>query len=260
LIQVVIAMTTFYKSVEELRFKLACQLVSAAVSAGHKVVIVDGSPTREVAKKLYELGAQVYPQLHKGMGPGRREVFFHAMEVAVEKDISFILWTEPEKVDVVRWVEKIIEPLLEDSSVVVPRRSEKAWATWPTYQRTTEEKANQVYNDVAKIDGFDPMLGLVAFHISVARYFVLCSPKRICLGNTTKIADTYIQQYASLIAHLLGEKTVKVEIDMVYPTEQRAEEEGTMNEEMLKKREWQMVTISDAFRIIDSVSKSKLIP
>lgn len=245
---VIVVTTTFYKSTDELRFRLACDMVGAAVADGHKVVIVDGSPIPQVAETLRGLGAQVFPQLHKGMGPGRREAFFHSYEIAIQDKIEVILWTEPEKVDLVRWIGKITQPINNrHAPIVIPKRSEKAWETWPAFQRQSEQRANRVYKESFNFDeDLDPMFGPVAFHISRAVDFMMCH-----MGNAgDEIPDTYIQHYAPLIAHHTGSHIASVEIDMVYPPEQRAEEEGSANEAMLAKRKIQLETLTTAYRAI----------
>jgi hypothetical protein len=128
----VIVSTTFYRSRGELRFNLACQFITAAVAAGYPVVIVDGSPDPSIADSMKRLGARVYPELHKGMGPSRRQAYFHATEVASQSDARAILWTEPEKVGIIESVEKICAPIYSYSGeIVIAKRSAASWESWP---------------------------------------------------------------------------------------------------------------------------------
>ena len=141
--QVVIVTSTFYKSVEELRFVLAVEMVKSAIASGYRVVVVDASPIPDVAVTLKGLGALVFPQLHKGMGPGRRQGFFHAFEVASAQGVPFIMWMEPEKIDLIRFVDDIVAPLeADEADIVIPQRSEIAWSTWPAFQVESEKLAN----------------------------------------------------------------------------------------------------------------------
>ncbi len=251
MLKTVIVTTTFYHNVDALRFRLACDLVKAAVADGHVVVVVDGSPIPEIAETLRHLGANVFPQLHKGMGPGRREAFFHAVEIGMKENITYFLWTEPEKVDLIRFVEEIVRPLDEsDAHIVIPKRSETAWSSWPSFQRKSEDQANAVYNEAFGLEGFDPMFGPVAFNSVAMSHFVLCycHPKDF----NGEVPDTYIQHYAPLLAKVEEPaiQITSVEIDMIYPTEQRAEEEGSANEAMLEKRKMQLETLTTAYRAI----------
>lgn len=120
--------TTFYKNTDETRYKLACGMVKKAVDAGYKVLIVDGSPNPTVTETLKGLGATVFPELHKGMGASRRQVFFHAVEELRKvdtKDEKIIVWLEPEKIDLVSSVQDIVRPILERrTTITIPQRTD----------------------------------------------------------------------------------------------------------------------------------------
>lgn len=239
--------TTVYRSLEDLRFRLACEMVREAVKADYPVVIVDDSPIKEIAQKLQELGAMVFPQTHKGMGPGQREAFFHAVEVASDMGREIILWLEPEKGNLVLSIPSIVAPIKnKEASVVIPRRWSASFATWPAFQQTTEREANTAYNEMVNLRDFDPMFGPVAFHLSVANYFVLCQ----YLKDIPEIEDTYIQLYVPLWYYLSGGKIASVEVAITYPPEQKAQEEDALSEEMRKKRLWQMETIIKAWQAL----------
>lgn len=223
-------------------------MVSEAIRAGHKVVIVDGSPIPEIASTFRTLGAEVYPQLHKGMGPSRREVFFHATEVAWREKIEYILWTEPEKVDLIRSIPQIIAGL-HGADIVIVGRVEKSWGTWPAFQVESEKAANAVYNEACGVEGFDPMHGPVAFTLVAAKNFIDCR------GDGGDVPDTYIQHYAPIKARSRGLGVGSVKIDITYPPEQRAEEEGAQNEAMIDKRRWQLETLTKAYRTLANTYK-----
>ena len=61
----VVVTTTFYKDVNQLRFQLACQMITKARIAGYPVIVVDGSPNPAIANRFRELGAVVYPEICK---------------------------------------------------------------------------------------------------------------------------------------------------------------------------------------------------
>jgi hypothetical protein len=266
----VIATTTFYKSTSELRFELACQFVTEAKTAGYPVVIVDGSPIKEVAGRLRELGAIVFPQLHKGMGPSRREVFFHAEQVAVGGfESSFdvfdyyrsILWTEIEKVDIIRSIPQLVFPIENrQADIAIAQRSKKSWGSWPEFQQRSEQQANAIYNEVFGTENFDPMFGPVAFSIEMAKYFVLRLNQEFGkrhMPTRALVQDTYVQHYAPIVAKFAGERVRSVEIDMIYPPAQRVEEEGLLDDEMRKKRIWQMETLTEAYRAIAKIQEGR---
>jgi hypothetical protein len=241
----VVVTTTFYKSEGELRFQLAQDFVRSAIVAGYEVVIVDASPLPQVATVLRELGAQVFLQLHEGMGPGRRQAFFHAQESVAQPAETIFVWSEPEKVDLIRSIPQIVRPIEEgEAEVVVPRRSAKSWETWPTFQRETEQEANRQYNDIFQTTDRDPMFGPVALDGSFIDPFILKEP-------VAGVEDTYVQHYATLLAESeLGATVRSVEIDTTYPPEQKAEEEATLNQTIKEKRIWQRDSLVRAYRLI----------
>jgi hypothetical protein len=257
--QVVIVTTTFYKSLDELRFRLACDMVTLATSRGYKVVVVDGSPANiqdSVRKVLTDCGAIIFPQLHKSMGPSRRQAFFHAWELAMEESVPYILWMEPEKVDLVNFVEEVVYPMslhytVDDyADIVIPGRTERSKSTWPTFQMESERKAAEIYNEVFGGDGFDTFFGPVAFKTEerVARHFILFNPG--LYGTPEEVPDTNIQLFIPPIAKSAGCKVTSIRVDMTYPPEQRVEEEGELNDVMKEKRRHQFETLTAGFRNI----------
>ena len=230
---VVIAVVTFYKTMEELRFKLACQTIGNAIAHGHAVVVVDGSPNPEVAKKFVELGAKVFPELHRGLGPSKRQSFFHASEIASQEGYAAVLACEAEK-DLAEFVPELLDPVLTgEATVVVPERTAEGWNSYPEFQRQTEREANNVFLEETRIS-LDIMFGPVLFTKRTARHFVIQDPKN------WGFVDGYAQHLGVLQswfnATLAVGEVVPVEIEFRYPAEQRAEEEGALTDAMKAKR------------------------
>ncbi len=241
----ILVTTTMYKSVDEVRCQLAFETVRKAVADGYTIVVVDGSPTTDVHAELRGLGAIVFPELHRGMGPSRRQAFFHAVEVAGENCVDGILWLEAEKHDLIRSLLQIQDYFCEDADILVIGRESSAWETYPPFQVETEQQANAEWSKVTGLKGFDPFFGPVAFSVqTAAKYFVLNQPKLSCLE------DTYVGHYATLLGLNAGLKVWPVSVDFVYPPAQRAEELGALNDEMIKKRRWQMETLVKAYHTL----------
>ena len=243
-LRVVLATTTFYGGQNELRFWLASDFVKAAVDAGYEVAILDGSPDPSIAKHFFALGTHVFRQTAKGMGPGRRELF---RIIRVIKKINglgrmnertVVLWTEPEKVDVVRLIPEIVAPIVRgEADIVVPYRNDELFrATYPPFQYQSEMWADSVWSQVTGLRG-GPMFGPVAFDIRHAHIFANADPRRYGL---TDLHDRYVQHLAPLEAIRRGLRVQTVEVDFRYPAEQKAEEEGVADPakltEMLAKR------------------------
>lgn len=241
--KITVLTTTFYQSTTELRFHLACQLVGNAIGAGHDVVIVDGSPDDTVYEAFKKIGARVYKQTSRDMGGSRRELFKIALDCNDEK--SIFLWVEPEKVDVIRLIPKIIAPLEQnEAEIVIPSRTQKSWESYPTFQVASEQKANFVYLETIG-KPFDPMFGPVAYKRGVAAFFAECNPAQE-FGAT----DGYIQHFAPLNAMAKGScNIISVPVDFYYPLAQRIHEESGILDEMIRKRQWQLDQLVAGYRL-----------
>ncbi len=227
--------TTFYKSTEETRFHLASQLIGNAVAAGYDVLVVDGSPNPAIREAFTRIGARVYAQTARGMGPSRRELFQQAADLRGYSRAEVFVWTEPEKTDLIRLIPQLVERLThKDADIIIPERTEASWQSYPAFQVVSEQKANAAYIQ-ATGKRYDPMFGPVAYRGDVARYFVGCNP-----NAQFGAADGYIQHYAPLSAMAEGCKVERLEVDFYYPSVQRAEEESSLRDEMLVKREAQL--------------------
>lgn len=238
--KVIVTTTTFYKNPgpggkDKVRFDLVCNLVRLAVDDSHIVVIVDDSPDPQVKRELERFGACVVPQSEKGMGPGRRQVWREA-RLLVSPDVSAILWTEPEKPDIIRSIGSMVSRMREQNAhAAIPSRSLESWKTYPSFQRETEQIAGLVYNYLypSGTTPFDPMFGPVCFLPSELPYFTEFKPEEFGLP------DTYVQHYAPILMRSRGRRVISVEVVFIYPPVQRDEEETTKATEMIEKRFWQ---------------------
>lgn len=230
---VIIATTTFYKSTDELRFKLACQLVKKANEAGYTVIALDGSPDKSIKSELEKRGALVYTQTATGMAGSRRELFsyvrqlFDSWYIDPKNENIAIVWTEPEKVDIIRHVPELLRG---GAPIVIMGRTEESWMSYPTFQVASERLANTVYQKLFNFSDADPMVGPVAFTYEFIDLFTNCNPEKY--GSKTG----YIQHIVPLEAMASGGKVVCVPVDFMYPPEQREEEETIVSSEMMTKR------------------------
>lgn len=244
--EVVVVTTTFYGSTAEPRFGLTCKTIELARQAGRVVVVVDGSPDPSIADTFRALGALVFPQEKPGMGASRRQAFGcaiqHLRDIGEPKGVVF--WTEPEKHDIIRFIPEIVEPLESGALVVIPNRSQASWKTYPEFQVVSEQAANAAYARHTGREGYDPMFGPVAFLVTpeIENLLLNFDPEK------HGVPDTYVQHYIPLF--LTGETVASVEVDFVYPPDQREQEESADNEEIRKKRAWQLETLVKAYEIL----------
>lgn len=241
---VVIAAITAYQSAKETRFQLAKKMVENAVEAGYHVVLIDDS-ANGVWDILKEAGAVVYAAPEKGMGNAKRESVQKA-ESYVRRNFpdleSIILLIEPEKESIVKWIPNIIAPITKgQADLVILRRNEESWKSFPWFQMESEKVCNLVYREVTGIDA-DPMLGPVAFRSDLSKYFTSCQPL-----THYGMPDNYIQHVAPMEALHDGYRIEAVEIGFIYPLEQKTEEEGPKFAEMVKKRLWQQKQLIETY-------------
>lgn len=240
----VLLTTTFYKSTDELRFKLACQTIQKAVNADYPMVIIDSSRYTEIAEEFVRLGAIVYPQTLDGMGASRRQAFYHALHYLrfeLKSQEGIVLWLEPEKYDLIRSIPQIIKPIESgQAKIAIAKRSPESWQTYPDFQQESERKANRAYEEATGRQGFDPMFGVVAFLARILHKHLFFSPER------SEINDTYIQHYLPLLEP--RENAVSIEIDFKYPPEQKAAEEK--DSQIKLKIQSQMEMLSRAYKAL----------
>lgn len=250
---IVLVTTTFYHDINELRYQLFLKTVDEAKRYGYPVIVVDGSPEEMTTGKIQELGITVHRELVRGMGSARRFAFFSAREFAREQNVNnknIYVWLEPEKYDFIRSVSQIIQPIIDNvADIVIPKRSQSSWETYPEFQVISEREINRVYHEITGLSEFDSSFGPVACNEGVLPYFINTD------GRNFGIADTYVNVYAPFIAHLRGLRLSSVIVDFIYPPEQKKEEEEIMREVMVEKRSAQFKMATEAFRIISKQLK-----
>lgn len=245
---VVIGTTTFYQSIHDLRFFFTLLTVTLARGNGYVTIVVDNSPDPNVALCLRQAGAFVFEQERAGMGSSRRQViltceFYSAERLGAE---PIILWLEPEKYDLIRFIPEIVKPITEGKAkIVYPSRTDASWATYPEYQIISEKAANAVYEQVTgrKID---VMFGPVAFSPSEVKWFFTYEAEKFGLSDRW---DSHHIPPMQAIAS--GVKVETVPVDFIYPPEQKRIEEN--DEAMRAKREQQLSELSEAYRRVGEI-------
>lgn len=248
---VIIVTCTYYKSKEEVRFKLACDTIHRARVFGLTVVVVDNSPDRTIVEEFKNLGAIVFRQQTKGMGTSRCEAVSYALRTFPEKRV--IVWIEPEKADMIKFIIDLAMPILSgNADIVHAGRTEKSWLTYPEFQRQTEILVNKEWAEMMGHPSCsDLMFGPVAFARNLAISFMLFQHLKDFGVNY----DNCVQLYVSALAKLYGARFAYVKVDFIYPSSQREEEETTLSGEMGKKRLWQSrVVLNGIKKIIKQVS------
>ena len=228
--------------------------------------LVDDSPSPEIAESFRSLGSHVFKQSHPGMGSSRRQAYFFALEMLKSlseesaakervRENRCILWLEPEKDDLILYVEKICTPILNGvAEVVVPFRTDHSWLSYPDHQRNSEGEGLRAFAELTGRDDLDVYFGPVACSEQAAISYVLTPDPR-----AEGIADTYVPQYIATraLADGLTGSVVPVPVDFLYPLEQKREEESNLLEAMLQKRADQLQTVSNAHARIMKLHQAK---
>lgn len=241
--------TSFYPSIENTRFQLACQMIGNAIGVGYDVLVVDGSKDEEIGSAFENLGACAVPQYRAGMGASRRQLFSlargdYGMRERGWHPARIAIWTEPEKVDLIRLIPEIIAPIERgEADLVVPARTDASFRSYPEPQVVSEKAANTVFAEVTGRE-LDVMFGPVAFRSDLIDLYAECNPE-----ERFGASDTYIQQIATMIAMSEDRRVVSVPVDFYYPPIQKVEEEKAADA-MRDKRRRQFDDLTHAFCIV----------
>ncbi len=142
-------------SADKLRGDLALQTIAAATSQGFRIVTIDGGSSDEFLSALASTDAIVEKQDQEGMSVGRQQAFDTVSDL---EGVEVVCWVEPEKVSLV--TEGIIDPALsilnDEADIVVPKRDDNAFATYPAFQRDYEQESNRLFNGILRRHGVYP--------------------------------------------------------------------------------------------------------
>lgn len=209
-------------------------------AARHKihVFIVDDSPDPIVHAKLLDVLSPGFVHVvtqdkayYSGKGGALRQAVKAAMEWFRERNIgsdeSAIVFTEPEKVDIVEHVRDIVMPLLiDEADIVVPARDEELFReTYPIEQYHSESYGNCYFNLLAKqFPGFrkdgptklDWLFGPFAFKTNLANSWLNYE------GNSW---DAQIVPYVRGI-RMHDWRLTSVPVRFVHSREMKEQEEG----------------------------------
>lgn len=230
----VLVTTTISKSPNELRFRLAQETVKRSGESGYPIIVVDGSPDRQIQGILAAAGAFVFQEAQPGMGASRRQ--------AIRAGLNFrggtadiIVWLEPEKHPVVPLLEPLMHAVASGQyDLVIPKRT--LLDSYPAYQAASEHLANQA-------------LGAITGRPDLDLYF---GPRVM----SRKVASQYFQTYDGrfgdnwesifvpvLVALAAGVSVGSMSVNYAHPAEQTAAETSP---EIDRKRDRQRIDIIGA--------------
>lgn len=217
--RVVIATSTMYKDVNDVRAQLALQFASLAYVAGLDLVVVDAGSPQEFVEEMKKRGAYVVsvsPTMK--MGECRREAMRCA--AVLGDDEGVVVWSEPEKHPLVCDIGKIAEPILSGRvDMVVPQRSEVGMASYPPEQADAERIGNRAFQYLTGL-ALDVWFGVFAANAKALRYFLEYN------GEYGDLWDSIIVPRVTAIKD--GVCVASVPVSYTHPPEQTSQETGNV--------------------------------
>ena len=263
--RVLLISTTYYHSLSDSRATLALQTARAARTHHVPYIVVDGSPSEDISAALSREGAIVIREDVEAMGgKGKGFAYRYGIRQSMARSTALlpsagaeyvICISEPEKVDIVRFLPQLAELILPASStpspaapnIVIPARSPAGFSSLPVEQSHSEQFANSHLSNAARqLDPpfrystqppdqpLDLLFGPVLFHASLAHYW---------LASSSPLWDAQIVPYIQAAYDGLG-RVAGVEVEYRHPPEQTREEEGRV--EWSGKRYMQLTLVLPA--------------
>lgn len=213
-----IVTTTYYNlsnEAEKTRFILSKETIKKAISSGYEFIIIDGGSPLEVVNEFISLKAKVISQSKKGLGEARRQAFIEGYNSGKE----IIIWTEPEKHDLIRHIPMIVKPLIENKAdIVLPSRN--SIDSYPLAQQYIEPFCNLFWKELTKTD-FDMWFGPRVMLRDIASFFI---------NYKSNYGDKWDNLHLPVIDILKsGKRVVNVKIDYIHDKRQTQDEEHSIS-------------------------------
>lgn len=144
---------------DKVRGDLAIECADIALSRRHRFLIVDGGSSEAFQKRLSEKQIPYLVEPRASMSGSRRLALYRSLikNDNIDRKIDFLVWSE-EKVSFFRdCLDISIGPIQEKrADLVLPKRNEKSWDSYPPLQADSEKEANEKINRILKGRGVLP--------------------------------------------------------------------------------------------------------
>lgn len=229
----VIATTTFYFNLDEVRTRLALKTICEARKLDYQIIVVDGSPNF-IKDAFLNAGAIVLNQNEKGMGPGRRQAIREAANLAGPN--GAVIWMEPEKTPLICQLNELLEYFwLKKDPLLIPGR--RTLDSYPKSQQHAEWLGNRIFQMITGKD-LDVWFGPRIFSTEISGFF---------LNYKGEYGDKWDSIFIPILRILASGKTVAgYGIDYAHPQEQTTTEENDLLMDL--KRIEQLTTLVNAIR------------
>lgn len=248
---------------DKVRGDLAIQTICAGADRGVKVIVVDGTgdlPFRKASQRLDKRKISIHNEVDKGMSPSRQQGFRIAYAMP---DGTAFLWTEPEKVSLVKrheddadCLEPLMIPIIQNlADMTIPFRNDESFATYPDYQADYEQESNRRWNDLLETEGvlppgharFDVWKGPRGWHRDITGLFLRKYRSTDPDARLVKPEEYFNAIFLPVITALVESKRVlSIQVPYRHPEIQKAIEQGSR--EFREKRKYQQESILETTR------------
>jgi len=214
---VAIATSTFYNfnnPSDIIRANCARNMIRNAIDLGYSIALIDGGSPGELLDEFRRYGVNIFAEIERGMGKGRRQSFQEAYNLGK----PVVAWIEPEKEHYIRELWKTTEPILEGKTdLVVPKR--KSLDSYPEFQAREEELGNLFFKNLTGYD-LDVWFGPRTWGRDITNCFT---------GYDGKFGDKWESIFMPILKAIHDGKRVSgVEINYTHPKEQTEIEKGDL--------------------------------
>lgn len=262
-----LATATFYPSwpvdeVDKVRGDLAIETIDEIKKRGFSLFISDGGNSDRFLSKISGSRSHIYTQKNRGLSAGRRLALTQA---SLKKDTLAIGLFELEKISFIKdCLIPSVQPILENKAdLVVPKRDEKSFLTYPNYQVESEKLLNSLLSSMMintlkkKGEPIPPDINDIDF---------LFGPKVI--SNKAPILDLFMDKYISknlsdekkfqcevwanalffplIVALYKGLRVKSIPVSYLHPKSQTLQESN--NPLFIRKRKYQFETLLAAIK------------
>ncbi len=211
------------ENVFKARIMCAQEFLRSVRSVTPHVVVVTDSLSEPLARQT---GVQTMQMENQNTGATRRAALSAALALVPEEGPSALVWSEPEKIEIGKFLKIITQPVLEGAAdLIIPRRADMA--SYPSWQVSWEATGNAMCSTVLGQE-FDYFFGPRVLNKRAASYF-------LNYPGTQQVSDAWDCVYSPLVdCKYAGLKFGEVVIDFSYPSVQRDAEREDMS--MLPRR------------------------
>lgn len=219
--RIIIATTTFYDDTEDgnLRKSLSKEFVRRSKEKDYPLIVVNREMgDRQYINELRSQGALVFPETQEGLGPSRREAINQAYLLARKQNIPYILWSEPEKIDLFNHLDRISNKIARDKfdALALSRLKMKGY---PLAQQLSERLGNSLLErDYMHIDSegkaIDTFFGPVLWKTEYTPFFIAFGSNKVSEELATMRLERLSQYYKINTEEIRHFERDKAEIDL----------------------------------------------